>query len=181
MCRTVLSSTLAVKHDETNKADIVTESESDNPEDRVQLRGSTVESSKMQAKIRKQRVTLKKYKKLLIAKEVARCSLLRRKAPKRVSNTLLKYLSIEKGIANFARENRIGADSWKRQTGPKANLQTYQRIFGEGLDYLQLKDGRYKTILNRDAAAAFLDLYRYNCVSNIIVICVVKVRVVKLS
>ena len=217
---------LAVKGFEIDRADreVVTESESDNPDDWVELRRSTAESPKMQAKIRKQRAILKRYKKRLIAKEVTRHSLLKRKVPKRVSRTLLKYPNIGKDIENFARENRIGADSWRRtgiltfsgnvKCGPKLTYKpikeylgkkygvrfgygtivqlccvknkrklSAKRYFGaakivlkharkgfsikfnvdahwscslyKGLDYLQLKDGTDKTVLNRDDAAGF--------------------------
>lgn len=202
----------------------LTESESDNPEDWVELKGTTIHSATMQAKIHKQTAILKKYKKRIIAKEVAHRCLLRRKVPNRVSRTLLKYPDIGKDIEKFARENRIGADSWRRtgiltfsgnvKRGPKV---TYKRIkehleekygvrFGYGtivqlccvrnrrrlsakryfgvakivsrrarkgfaiklnvdahwscsfyktLDFLQLKDGRDKVVLNRDDASGF--------------------------
>ena len=55
--------------------------------------------------------------------------------PNRVSRTVLKYPNIGKDIDNFARESRIGADSWRRtgdltfsgnvKRGPKL---TYKRI-----------------------------------------------------
>ncbi|CAB3997450.1 Hypothetical predicted protein [Paramuricea clavata] len=202
----------------------LTESESDNPEDWVELKGTSIHSATMQAKIHKQTAILKKYKKRLIAKEVTHRCLLKRKVPNRVSRTLLKYPDIGKDIEKFARENRIGADSWRRtgiltfsgnvKRGPKV---TYKRIkehleekygvrFGYGtivqlccvrnrrrlsakryfgvakivsrrarkgfaiklnvdahwscsfyktLDFLQLKDGRDKVVLNRDDASGF--------------------------
>ena len=216
---------LAMKQEEiTNSRNVVTESESDNPEDWIELKESTIESPKMQKKIRKQGIILKKFKKRLIAKEVVRRSLLKRKVPKRVSRTVLKYPNIGQDIENFARESRIGADSWRRtgiltfsgnvKRGPKLTYKRIQehlkekygvhfgygtivqlccvknkrklsskRYFGaakivskrarkgfsiklnidahwscsfyQGLDFLQLKDGRDKTILNRDDAAGF--------------------------
>ena len=204
--------------------EVVSDSESDDPEDWVHLRHSTAESKEMLEKIRKQRNIFLKRRKRLIAKEVTRRCLLRRKLPKRVSKTLLKYPHIGADIEAYARENRIGADSWRRtgvlsftgnvRRGPKI---TYNRIkahlekkystkFGYGtivqlccaknkrklsaqryfcaakivsqrarkgfsiklnidahwscafykaLDYLQLKDGTDKTVLNRDDAAGF--------------------------
>ena len=188
------------------------------------MKEATADSVQLQNKIHKQVIILKKYKKRLIAKEVARRCLLKRKVPKRVSKTVLKYPNIGKDIEKFARNNRIGADSWRRtgvltfsgdvKRGPK---QTYKRIqahlqekygvpfgygtvvqlccvnnkrklsakryFGaakivskrarkgfsvklnvdphwscalyKGLDFLPLKDGRDKVILNRDDAAGF--------------------------
>ena len=71
--------------------------------------------------------------------------MLRRKVPARVSKTMKKYPNIGKDIERFPRENRIGADSWRRtrlltfsgnvKKGPKL---TYNRLRA----YLQDK---YKT------------------------------------
>ncbi|CAB4005889.1 Chromatin modification-related YNG2 [Paramuricea clavata] len=204
--------------------EFVTESESDDPEDWVQLKEATAESSQLQNKIKKQAIILKKYKKRLIAKDVARLCILKRKVPNRVSKTVLKYPNIGKDIEKFARENPIGADSWRKtglltfsgntKRGPKLTYKRIQahleekygvrfgygtvvqlccvknkrklsakRYFGvakivskrarkgfsvklnvdahwscalyNGLDFLQLKDGRDKMILNRDDAAGF--------------------------
>ena len=57
---------------------------------------------------------MKKFRKRLVAKEVARHCLLKRKVPNRVSRTLLKLPDIARDIESFARENRVGADSWRR-------------------------------------------------------------------
>ncbi len=204
--------------------EIVSDSESDDPEDWIRLRQSTAESKEMQEKIRKQRNIFLKRRKRLIAKEVTQRCLLRRRLPKRVSKTLLKYPQIGADIEAYARENRIGADSWRRtgvlsftgnvRRGPKitynrikAHLEnkygtkfgygtivqlccaknkrklSSQRYFGaakivskrarkgfsiklniaahwscafyKALDYLQLRDGLNKTVLNRDDAAGF--------------------------
>ena len=213
----------SMQESERENQESMTDSESDNPEDWVQLIEATDECQ-LQNKIRKQSVILKKYRKRLIAKEMAQRCLLKRKVPKRVSRTVLKYPDIGKSIEEFARENRIGADSWRRtgiltfsgnvKRGPKltykriqAHLQekygvqfgygtivqlccvknkrklSAKRYFGvakivskrarkgfsvklnvdahwscalyKGLDFLQLKDGRDKVILNRDDAAGF--------------------------
>ncbi len=150
--------------------------------------------------------------------------MLKRKVPARVSKTLKKYPNIGKDMERFARENRIGADSWRRtglltfsgnvKKGPKL---TYNRLraylqdkyktkfsygtivqlccarnkkrssarrywgaaniisrrarkgfnlkmnvdahwscsFYKNLDFLQLKNGMDKVVLNRDDAAGF--------------------------
>ncbi|CAB3979644.1 Hypothetical predicted protein [Paramuricea clavata] len=144
----------------------------------------------MQARIHKQTAILKKYKKRLIAKEVAHHCLLKRKVLNRVSRTLLKYPDIGKDIEKFARENRIGADSWRRTgilifSGNVKNRRqlSAKRYFGvakivsrrarkgfaiklnvdvhwscsfyKTLDFLQLKDGQDKVLLNRDDASGF--------------------------
>ena len=208
---------------ERDNQEFKTDSESDNPEDWVQLKEAT-DDCQFQSKIRKQSIILKKYRKRLIAEAIAQPCLLKRKVPKRVSRTVLKYPNIGKSIEEFAQENRIGADSWRRtgilifsgnvKRGPKltykriqAHLQekygvrfrygtivqlccvknerklSAKRYFGaakivskharkgfavklnvdahwscglyKGLDFLQLKDGRDKVILNRDDAAGF--------------------------
>ena len=90
------------------------QTESDNPEDWVQLHQAKTMNKDMQEKVKKQRQIFKKYRKRLIAKEVTKRCLLRRRLPKRVSSTLLKYPDIGTDIEEYARENRVGADSWRR-------------------------------------------------------------------
>ena len=203
---------------------MLTESESNNPDDWVKLKTKTIQSLELKAKIQKQTEIMKKFRKRLVAKEVARRCLLKRKVPNRVSRTLLKLPDIARDKESFARENRVGADSWRRtgvltfsgnvKRGPKV---PYMRIkehlekkygvhcgygtivqlccvknkrrlstkryfsvakivsrrarkgftimlnvdahwscsFYKTLDYLQLKDGRDKVVLNRDDASGF--------------------------
>ena len=102
------------RHHVRTRNEVVSDSESDDPEDWVRLRKSTVETKEMKEKIRKQRNIFLKRRKRLIAKEVTQRCLLKRRLPKRVSKTLLKYPQIGADIEAYARENRIGADSWRR-------------------------------------------------------------------
>lgn len=204
--------------------DIVTDSESDNPEDWVAIKELPLYSEEVKAKIKKQRAIFRRQKKRQVAKLVAKKSLLQRRKPARISKTVHKYPDIGKTIEEFARERRIGADSWRRtglltfsgnvKRGPKL---TYRRIkehleekystkFGYGtvvqlcsvhnkrklsskrywgaahivsrlarkdfnvklnvdakwsclmyqiLDYIQLKNGLDKIVINRDDAAGF--------------------------
>ncbi len=74
--------------------EIVSDAESDDPEDWIRLRQSMAESKEIQEKIRKQHNIFLKRRKRLIAKEVTRRCLLRRRLPKRVSKTLLRYPQI---------------------------------------------------------------------------------------
>ena len=90
---------------------VLSESESDNPEDWVKLKSTTIQSPDLKAKIQKQTQILKKYKKRLVAKEVAHHCLLKRKVPSGVSRTLLKFPNIGRDIETFARDNTVGADS----------------------------------------------------------------------
>ena len=120
---------------ERENAEVTTDSESDDPEDRVELHQAKTMNKDMQEKVKKQRQIFKKYRKRLIAKEVTKRCLLRRRLPKRVSRTLQKYPDIGTDIEECVRENRVGADSWRRtgvltftgnaRRGPKV---TYNRI-----------------------------------------------------
>ena len=160
----------------------------------------------------------------MIAREVTKTALLKRKVPKAVSITVMKFPNIGKEIESFAKQNHVGADAWRRtgvltfsgntKKGPKVTYmclkrhleKTYSTKIGYGtvvqlclvhnkrrlsarrywgvaglksrrarkgfnvrlnidahwscafykcLDYVQLKDGRNKFILNRDDAAGF--------------------------
>lgn len=120
---------------ERENAEVTTDSESDDPEDRVELHQAKTMNKDMQEKVKKQRQIFKKYRKRIIAKEVTKRCLLRRRLPKRVSRTLQKYPDIGTDIEECVRENRVGADSWRRtgvltftgnaRRGPKV---TYNRI-----------------------------------------------------
>jgi hypothetical protein len=48
------------------------------------------------------------------AREVTKTALLKRKVPKAVSKTVMKFPNIGKEIESFARQNRVGADAWRR-------------------------------------------------------------------
>ena len=118
-----------------SESEIVTDSESDNPEDWVPLRGKPLYSEEVKAKIKKQHAIFYRLRKRRVAKIVSSKCLLQRKTPPRVSKTVKKYPDIGKVIEDFARERRIGADSWRRtglltfsghtKHGPKL---TYRRI-----------------------------------------------------
>lgn len=99
---------------EREHAEVTTDSESDNPEDWVQLRQSQTMNRDMQGEVKEQRLVFKRYRRRLIAKEVDKRFLHRRRIPKRVSKTLQKYPKNRTDIEDYARENRIGADSWRR-------------------------------------------------------------------
>lgn len=115
--------------------DIVTDSESENPEDWVAIKELPLYSEEVKAKIKKQRAIFRRQKKRQVAKLVAKKYLLQRRKPARISKTVHKYPDIGKTIEEFARERRIGADSWRRtglltfsgnvKRGPKL---TYHRI-----------------------------------------------------
>ena len=120
-----------------------TDSESDDPEDWVQMTGRGIlQSKEFQEQIKKKKAAFARLKKRMIAKEVTRKALLKRKVPKSVNKTLCKFPNIGKDIEAFAKENRVGADAWRRtgvltfsgnlKRGPKI---TYNRI----KEYLEKK------------------------------------------
>ena len=125
-----------ISEEQHRVGEVWTDSESDNPEDWVDLttRGS-LQSKAFQEMIKKKKAAFARLKKRMIAKEVTRKALLKRKVPKSVSKTLRKFPNIGKDIEAFAKENRIGADAWRRtgvltfsgnlKRGPKI---TYNRI-----------------------------------------------------
>lgn len=72
---------------EREHAEVTTDSESDNPEDWLQLRQSQTMNRDMQGEVKEQRLVFKRYRRRLIAKEVDKRFLHRRRIPKRVSKT----------------------------------------------------------------------------------------------
>jgi hypothetical protein len=113
-----------------------TDSESDDPEDWIELKTcSSLQSKAFQEKVKKKKAAFARLKKRMIAKEVTQKALLKRKVPKAVNKTLRQFPNIGKDIETFAKENRVGADAWRRtgvltfsgnlKRGPKI---TYNRI-----------------------------------------------------
>ena len=214
-----------VQEEQQSLGAVLTDSESDDPEDWVGLRRpGSLQRKVFQDKVKKKKASFARLKKRMIAKEVTRRALLKRKVPTAVSKTLVKFPNIGKDIEKFARENRIGADAWRRtgvltftgniKRGPKitysrikehlekkycakigygtivqlcvvhnkrrlsarrywgvANLRSrrarkgfnvrlnvdahWSCAFYKSLDFIQLKDGKDKVVLNRDDAAGF--------------------------
>ena len=113
-----------------------TDSESDDPKDWVKLTTHGRSKSRVfQEKLKKKKAAFARLKERMIAKEVTRKALLKRKVPKSINKTLCKFPNIGKDIEAFAKENRIGADAWRHtrvltfggnlKLGPKI---TYNRI-----------------------------------------------------
>ena len=112
---------------------IQTDSESDDPE--AWLGVQNVLSPKGQALIRKQRAIIQRQAKRQMNKEIATRHI-KKKAFKKVSRTLAKYLNLGRDIEEYVKSKRIGADQWRRtgvltfdsnvrKNGPKV---TYRRI-----------------------------------------------------
>ena len=126
----------AISEEQHRVGEVWTDSESDDPEDWVELTTrDRLKSPAFQEKIKKKKAAFARLKKRMMAKEVTRKALLKRKVPKSVNKTLRKFPNIGKDIEAFAKENRIGADAWRRtgvltfsgnlKRGPKI---TYNRI-----------------------------------------------------
>lgn len=115
--------------------DIISESESDDPELYVNCDVKNLKDPKLKELIINKRRLLKKSAKRRMVKEMTERSLLRRKVPKRASKLLKKYPNIGNDIDSFVKENRVGADAWRRtgvatfdaydKKGPRV---TYKRI-----------------------------------------------------
>lgn len=92
--------------------EIVTDSESDNPDDWVGITDVLSNDGKQQ--VLKQRRIFKRKARREAAKEIAKRHILERKLPQKVCKTVIKYPNIGKDIEKFVEENRVGADQWRR-------------------------------------------------------------------
>ena len=79
-----------------SESEFVTDSESNNPEDWVSLRGKPLYSEEVKAKIKKQHAIFYHQNKRRVAKIFSSKCLLQRKTPPRVSKTVKKYPDIGK-------------------------------------------------------------------------------------
>ena len=112
--------------------DVVSDSESDDSEDWVDVGEGLTEKMKSLV-VNEKRKQKKRDRRFL--KLVAEKSVLKRRVPKRASKLLKQFLNLGKDIEDFVRENRIGADAWRRtgvatfdgnvKSGP---CVTYRRI-----------------------------------------------------
>ena len=111
----------------------LTDSESDDPEDWVNLDLRSEEGKDM---LVKQRAIIRRMAKRQQAKIIAEQCLLKRKVPKKVGVILTKFPNIGKDIEEFVTNKRCGADSWRRtgvttfdgnrKRGPKASFRSIQ-------------------------------------------------------
>lgn len=112
---------------------IVTDSESDDPENWVDVGEGLTE--KMKSLVMNEKKKQKKRDRRMFLKLMAEKSLLKRKVPKRASKLLKQFPNLGKDIEDFVHENRIGADAWRRtgvatfdgnvKNGPRV---TYRKI-----------------------------------------------------
>ena len=112
---------------------IVTDSESDNPEDYVRVQSLNPSSNK--PLLLKRRKAIRKWARRLRVKTVVQSRLLSKKTSKRMSKILMECPDIGKCMEKFVQERNVGADGWRR-TGVltfsgNTNLPqkvTYERI-----------------------------------------------------
>ncbi len=131
-----------VRRKATNFEAVVTDSESDDPEDLLHIKDSN-NTNDLKTKLKNQQAVYARMKECFNAKHFVERRLLKGSIPPKVSRTSKKYPNIGKEIEKYARECRIGADSWKR-TG----LLTFSSKTGPKLTYMRIKkflESKYKT------------------------------------
>ncbi|CAH3028864.1 unnamed protein product [Porites evermanni] len=93
------------------RENVCSDSESDNPDEWIDVDLRTEAGKKL---IQKERRRIRQKANQQAAKRVAEECLLRRKIPKRVGRVLRDYPDIGKEIENFVQSKRVGADAWRR-------------------------------------------------------------------
>ena len=131
--------------------DIVTDSESDDPEALVGgSNGSTVLSEKAKLAIVKRRAAIKRQAQRYKAKLLAEKCFLSRKVAKTVRGILRQCPNIGKEIETFIIERNVGADSWRR-TGVltfDGNRKIKEKVTYERIrQHLQQVYNRYGTVV----------------------------------
>ena len=123
--------------------DINSDSESDDPEEYAAIKFTgNLNDPTLRRLVKRKRNILKRKAKRLFHREIAERAILKRRVPPRASKLLKKYPNLGKDIDQFVRDNRVGADAWRRtgvatfdgnlKRGPRV---TYQRI----KEHLQMK------------------------------------------
>ena len=90
---------------------IVTDSESDNPEDYVRVQSPNPSSNK--PLLLKCRKAIRKWARRLRVKTVVQSRLLSKKTSKRMSKILMECPDIGKCMEKFVQERNVGADGWR--------------------------------------------------------------------
>ena len=97
---------------EEENSDIESDPESDNPDDWVDI--DDISSKQAKEMVAKHWKILKRRARIHAAKAIAQAGFLKRKITKRVARVIEKYSNIAKDIEEFVREQRVGADAWRR-------------------------------------------------------------------
>ena len=135
---------------------IYSDSESNDPEDWIRLQEAENKEVLRQEKVKKLMLIYHRQQKRMVAKEIVKRAVLKRKVPKKVSKTLRRFPNIAKDIELFAKQNRIWADSRRRtrmltfsgnsRKGPKltymrTGMLTFSGNFRKGpkLTYMRIK------------------------------------------
>ena len=120
--------------------DIVTDSESDNPDEYVGV--TSVVSEKAKNLVAKKRVSLARRMRRLQAKHLATANFLSRRLSKPMKTLVDRFPDIGQSIESFVSDCNVGADSWRR-TGVltfDGNLRINQKpTYGRIQQYLQEK------------------------------------------
>ena len=93
----------------TTEGNVCSDSESDNPDEWIDVDLRTEAGKKL---IRKERRRIRQKAKRQAAKRVAEECFLRRKIPKRVGRVLRDFPDIGKEIEKFVQSKRVSADAW---------------------------------------------------------------------
>jgi len=122
---------------------IVTDSESEDPDEYIDLKDTFSEKAK--AIIAKQRKTIQRRAQYLISKTVASRNYLKRKQSNCVKTIVKEFPTIGKEIEDYVRSCNVGADAWRR-TGVltfDGNIHVKSKAtFGRIRDHLIKKFGR---------------------------------------
>ena len=95
--------------------DITSDSESDDPEEYAAINFTgNLNDTVLRGLVQRKRNILKRTAKHLFHREIAERAILRRRVPPRASKLLKKYPNLGKDIDQFVRDNRVGADAWRR-------------------------------------------------------------------
>ena len=147
---------LMKERERESTGDIVSDSESDDPELYVDFdNANNLRDPKLRDLVNHKRKLLRKKARRRINKEMAERSLLRRKVPRKASKLLRKYPNLGKDIESFVRDNRVGADAWRR-TGV-ATFDGYEKK-GPRVTYKRIKEHLEKKYQTKFSYGAVVQL-----------------------
>lgn len=92
--------------------DVVTDSESDDPEDYIHM--TSLASERVKSIVFKKRKALERRVRRQKAKSIASRNFLSRKISKKMASVVDRFPDIGKSIESFVSESNIGADAWRR-------------------------------------------------------------------
>lgn len=123
---------------EEETSDIESDPESDNPDDWVDI--DDISSKQAKEMVAKQWKILKRRARIQAAKRIAQAGFLKRKITKRVAKVIEKYPNIGKDIEDFVKEQKVGADAWRRTGVLTFSYGKNQEISGLKVTYKCIKE-----------------------------------------